>query len=286
MKSRSKIKKLAVIGDPIAHSLSPLFHNAALQKLKLPYEYRAIRVRPQDLEKFIRGRAQGLVGFNVTLPHKESILPLLDRLSLEAKLMGAVNTVVKKEDKLIGFNTDGAGYLRSLIQNKKFSPRGKNIVLLGAGGAARGLATALGLDQAKSIKIANRTLARAMELAKGLGKQIGKVSFSAMNLEGRELENALKSCHLLVNCTRVGLKGSAFADFPWKKLKRSALVSDIVYNPLLTPFLKAAKKHGHSIHTGEWMLVYQGALAFEMWTGAFPDVKLMHRVLLKELKKS
>jgi len=186
---------------------------------------------------------------------------------------------------LIGFNTDGAGYLQSLSEQKKFRAKGKNILILGAGGAARALATVLSLDRAKSITIANRTLERAQALVESLSRQSRECRIKSCELKGSELKKALSRAQLLINTTSVGLYGTEFSYFPWERLNPKALVSDIVYNPRITPFLKIAKRRGHAIHTGEWMLVYQGALAFEMWTGMRPDVKLMHRTLLKALNK-
>jgi shikimate dehydrogenase len=273
----------ALLGDPVAHTLSPAMQNAAIERLELPYRYRAIRVKPGELPAFLRGKATQLEGFNVTVPHKEAIAPLLDRLAYEAELIGAVNTVLRREGKWLGFNTDGAGYLMSLQADAKFSVRAKRVLLLGAGGSARGIAVALLLAKARQVIIANRTLARAEGLVHDLGFRLGKDKLSALPLEGKDFEKALSRADLLINTTRVGLGGSSFSDFPWKKLKKGALVSDIVYIPRLTPFLKAAKKWKHPIHTGEGMLIFQGALALEIWTGAKPDPKLMRRAILKKL---
>ncbi|HCU24981.1 MAG TPA: shikimate dehydrogenase [Deltaproteobacteria bacterium] len=284
MPVKSKIQSLAVIGDPISHSLSPLMHNAAIRKLKAPYRYKAIRVTPKKLEEFSKTCALRLAGFNVTVPHKEAIVPFLDRLAYEAKLIGAVNTVVCKNGELIGFNTDGAGYLMSLQAEKKFNPGGRRIMILGAGGAARALAAALILAKAKSVIVANRTPKRAVQLVRELSFRLPGAKLEACPLTGKEFETALRRCDLLINTTRVGLGGSSFENFPWEKLKASALVSDIVYSPRFTPFLKSARKHKHPIHTGDGMLLYQGALAFEIWTGLKPDVKEMRKILHKKLK--
>ena len=283
--AKGKIQKLAVIGDPVSHSLSPAMQNAAIRKLKAPYQYDALRVRPEGLAAFIQKKARKLSGFNVTIPHKESIGPHLDRLTYEAELIGAVNTVLNKDGSLIGFNTDGAGYLMSLRANRRFDPRGKHIVILGAGGAARALAVVLSLARARSITVANRTLKRAELLARELGFRLPNSKLIPCPLEGKPLASALKRCDLLINTTRVGLGGSSFEDFPWEKLRRRALVSDIVYNPRITPFLKTARRRKHPIHTGEGMLAYQGALALEIWTGLKPDARLMQRELQKRLKK-
>jgi len=258
--------------------------NAAIQRLKAPFRYRAIRVKPEALRDFMRTKAKTLAGFNITVPHKEAVADLVDRLAFEAQLIGAVNTVLNKNGELIGFNTDGAGYLMSLHADKKFDPRGKNIVILGAGGAARALTTVLALAQARSVTVANRTPRRAEQLVREIAFRLPKSKLRACALEGPGLEDSLRDCQLLINTTRVGLGGSSFEDFPWAKLRRRALVSDIVYSPRMTPFLKTAKKRKHPIHTGEGMLVYQGALAFEIWSGMKPDVGLMRRELLKNLR--
>lgn len=276
-------KQLAVIGDPVAHSLSPAMQNAALRELSLPFTYRKIHVRPQELKKFMRQRAPKLAGFNCTLPHKEAILEYLDWISPAAKQMGAVNTVVRRQGKYYGFNTDGAGYLRSLEEEVDWAPQGKRITLLGAGGAARGLAMALASAGASELAVCNRTLARAKKLVERLKKSHPKLKLTAGPLKGPGLERALKRTDLLVNTTTLGMEGSAWQGFPWQALPRRALVSDIIYHRRITPLLRGAKAHGHHIHTGEGMLVHQGALAFLLWTGHLPNTKLMYRELRKAL---
>jgi shikimate dehydrogenase len=283
--SQRKILSLAVIGDPVSHSLSPAMQNAALRALKLPYRYRAIRVPPRSLKSFMKQAAPKLAGFNVTIPHKVAIVPLLDRLAFEAKLIGAVNTVVHRNGEWIGFNTDGAGYLFSLQQDARFNPKGRRVTLLGAGGAAHALAFVLGLHRVKSLTLVNRHPKRAAELAVDLKKHFPKIEIQVCAWGEKLFATALKKTDLLINGTSVGLGGTAFENFPWRHLKKRALVSDIVYQPRWTPFLRAAKRRGHPIHTGEGMLVHQGALALEIWTGQKPDTGLMRRVLLKELKK-
>jgi shikimate dehydrogenase len=278
-------QKLAIIGDPVAHSVSPQMQNAVLRLLKLPFVYEKIQVRPKALKKFMKGKARKLVGFNVTIPHKEKLLTELDWISPQARLIGAVNTVVRRGKKLLGFNTDGDGYLESLRVQAKFFPRKKKIVLLGAGGAARSIAVALAQEGAAKILIANRTSIKAHRLSQALARHFPKVGFSSSPLQGVAFERSLRDSHLVVNTTSVGLGNSSFKNFPWEKIRRSTLISDIVYKPLMTPWLRQAKRHGHPIHRGEGMLVYQGALSFLLWTGHEPDIRLMYRVALKSLKR-
>jgi shikimate dehydrogenase len=200
-------------------------------------------------------------------------------------MIGAVNTVVRRGNRLLGFNTDGDGYLESLRVQAKFSCRGKKIVILGAGGAARGLAVALAQAGAAKIHLANRTASKAMRLSRMLHRHFLSVNFSSSNLMGAAFDRVLNQAQLVINTTKVGLNHSTFEEFPWKKIRRSTLISDIVYNPLVTPWLREAKRRGHSIHSGEGMLVFQGALSFLLWTGHEPDTRLMHRVVLRALRK-
>lgn len=281
-----KLKQgLAVIGDPVAHSLSPPMHNAALKDLGLPFSYTKIRVKPDQLKKFLKTRGKKLAGFNCTLPHKEAVIPFLDWISQGARRAGAVNTVVQRNGKFFGFNTDGTGYLISLLQDTGFSPEKKRVLILGAGGAARGLAMSLAEEKVGRLTIANRTLSRAKDLVRQIKRHFPKLKVTVAPLEGPTFQKALRTTDLLINTTTMGMNGSAWMDFPWKQIPKKTLVSDIVYNPRMTPLLKGAKKHGLKIHTGEGMLVHQGALAFLLWTGQLPNTKLMHRELLKALKK-
>jgi len=282
----SKRQNLAVIGDPVAHSLSPLIQNAALKDLGLPLSYEKIHVTPNQLKKFVKEKAHHLLGFNITLPHKEQILKHLDYLVPQAKTIGAVNTVLNYKGKLVGFNTDGAGYLESLNADKHFNPKGKNIVLLGAGGATRALAASLALTGPRRIILANRTLKRAQQLVHRLQTYFLKVPFSYCGLKGKHFERALENADLLVNTTSVGLNNTQHPHFPWPHLNPLALVSDIVYTPIWTPFLKEARRLRHPVHTGEGMLVHQGALSLELWTSQRPKIELLKKVLMKKLRKS
>lgn len=280
---KRKTKPLAIIGDPVQHSLSPSMQNAALRECGLDYRYEKILVRPEELDRFMKKKAIQLAGFNVTVPHKEKILPHLDFVVPLARSIGAVNTVWNHRGMLIGFNTDGNGYLMSLEQEKRFKVPQSQILILGAGGAARSLVVSLHLAGASKIVLANRTLGRAQRLAGSLKKKFSKLRLQACSLTGPDFPKNLKQTDLLINTTTVGLNGTAFPNFPWKALRSGATVSDIVYHPRMTPLLKSAQQHGHPVHTGEGMLVYQGALSFEIWTGRAPSAKTMLKVLRKKL---
>ncbi len=284
--SPNSVQHLAVIGDPIEHSLSPPMQNAALRDLNLDWTYTKIRVVPQDLKKFLQTHKRRLRGFNVTLPHKENILPLLDYVVPQAQFIGAVNTVLNHQGSWIGFNTDGMGYIQSLHEETGFIAQKKNIVLLGAGGACRAISTLLATQGARRLTLLNRTLLRAQKLADSLKKKFPQTEFYALALNPKNLRTALPQADLLLNTSSIELHETAFLDFPWEQLPRKTLVSDILYRPRITAFLGAAQKHGHPIHTGEGMLVHQGALALTLWSGGLrPNIQLMHQTLLQCLEK-
>ena len=274
-----------IIGFPVSHSLSPFMHNAAFKKLEIPSRYSKFEVSPKQLKSFFKKiPSNSLKGLNVTVPHKEAVIPYLDKLSPEAKLIAAVNTIRIEKNKLHGYNTDGAGYLESLRREKKWKARGKNIVLLGAGGAARGILVALALAGAKQITIANRSSEKAKILAQEFRKKFKKVRFETCGLSPENLTLPFSKADLLVNTTSAGMKGVPFPQLPLKFIPKKALVSDIVYRPLLTPLLKEAKKHRLKTHGGLGMLLHQGALAFEIWTGRKAPIAVMKKALLRKVE--
>ena len=182
--SKSSSKILGVIGDPISHSLSPLMHNAGLACLKLPYLYEAFLVKDYELGDFFKNlKKKHIVGLNVTIPHKQGVIPYMDSLSREARLIGAVNTILVKNKKLYGSNTDGMGYLLSLKKEAGFDVKGKQVILLGAGGAARALCVAFGLAKAREVFIINRTLKKAHDLAVEMSKKIPHTTYNAASFE-------------------------------------------------------------------------------------------------------
>ncbi|HSA59690.1 MAG TPA: shikimate dehydrogenase [bacterium] len=277
---------LGIVGDPIAHSLSPAMHNAVLRRSGFRFFYLPFHVTPDRLKGFVRDvPLLPLAGFNVTIPHKEAVLKHLSWVSPEAKAIGAVNTVVVSGRRLKGYNTDAPGYLRSLVQEAGFRPRGKSVLVLGAGGSARAVIYALAAAGAKIILIANRTLPRARALAREFSKKFRRVAFSAIPLETKVLASRFPATDLLVNTTSVGLDGTAFPRLPLANLKKTAVVSDLVYKPPKTPLLKAAARRGLTIHTGDGMLLHQGALAYRLWTGRKPDLKVMKKALLDAMKR-
>ncbi|WP_058301978.1 shikimate dehydrogenase [Gorillibacterium timonense] len=261
-----------VFGDPVAHSQSPRMLNRAFAETGLAAVYTAFHVTPAQLPDAVKGiRALGIRGVNVTIPHKVDVMEHLDAVDESARLIGAVNTIVNDGGRLTGYNTDGIGYVRSLKEETGFDPAGKRVVVLGAGGAARGIVWALHREGTAEIIIVNRTAERAVELAAAFPDP---ARLKGTGLEGAE--EALCEADLVVNTTRAGMHPYVGeSPLPPELLNPRLLVSDIVYNPRKTLFLAEAEKKGCAIHGGLGMFIHQGAYAFELWTGQPAPVDAM-----------
>jgi shikimate dehydrogenase len=284
MKITGKTKVLGIIGHPVEHSLSPLMQNAALAALGLDYIYVPFPVEPRNLALAVQGLfSLGIRGFNVTLPHKAAIIPLLDRIAPEADLSGAVNTVCREEGRFVGYNTDGAGLLKSLGDDLSFSPAGASVLILGAGGAARGAVAALCRAGVARIFVANRTKENGAALVDTFRGKFADVQFFLASLEREELAECLKGADLLVNTTSVGMNGSSLPGLDLQLLSSGAKVYDMVYSPPETPLLVAARLHNLSCANGLGMLAAQGEAAFSLWTGMESPRGLMKRKLLEVL---
>jgi shikimate dehydrogenase len=275
--------KCGVIGYPLAHSISPRFQQPAFDRLGLDVTYRAYETPPEALPAFFAAlRAEDWLGCNVTIPHKRAVLDLVDTVSDEARQIGAVNTVVKEPDgRLRGQNTDAAGFLRALTEDAGYDPAGRRAVLLGAGGAALAVAVALLRAGVERLWIANRTAERATAMRASLGLHFDPERVETVPLADDRLRDPLAEASLLVNSTSVGMAhGPDPAGTPLSPglLGPHLLVYDLVYNPSQTPLLRAAALAGARTQEGLPMLVYQGALAFQLWTGrpAPVDVMLEH----------
>ena len=285
MNITSKTKTLGIFGYPISHTLSPAMHNAVIKALGLDMVYLPFEVKPSNLKEAINGiKSLGIIGVNITIPHKESVIRFLDDISEEARLVGAVNTIVYKDRKLVGYNTDGSGYMASLKEELGFNPKSKRIIIIGAGGAARGILAALATQKPKSITVANRTLSRAVSLIKTFKGKFRDTRFEAINLDDNMLKMSFNSVDLLINTTSVGMKQGKALKIPLETLPKIAIVSDIIYNPLETLLLKKAKKLGLTTHGGLGMLVHQGARSFKLWTGMDAPMNVMRKAALKALK--
>lgn len=275
---------LGVIGDPIAHSKSPAMHNAALKAAGVNGIYMPLHVHPEQLQAAIRGIvALGYRGVNVTIPHKEQVMSYLDEIDESARLIGAVNTIVNKDGKLIGYNTDGIGYVRSLKEEAVPDLAGKRIAVLGAGGAARGVIYALALEKPERIHILNRTAERAIELASDLRAHgLGEITGSGME----EAAVVLASADIVINTTAAGMHPHV-DDVPVDPalIRADAAVSDLIYNPLETRLLRESRLRGCIVHGGLGMFVYQGAVAFEHWFGIQAPVDTMRQAVLDSFDK-
>jgi shikimate dehydrogenase len=272
-------KILGIIGNPVRHSLSPVMQNAALRASGLNYIYVPFEVLPESLGAAVTGiKALGVAGFNVTIPFKSRIMQYLDELDDSADVAGAVNTVKNDCGRLIGYNTDGDGLIRSFANEFEFNVRGASIALIGAGGAARGAVAALCRAGAGRIIIVNRTHERASELAAFMALRFPDTELSAVS-EFKELEYCLAKIDVLVNTTSLGMNGESLPFLRLSSLPRTARVYDMVYAPPVTPLLQEAGGLGLKGANGLGMLAAQGELAFAIWTGITPPVGLMKGVL-------
>lgn len=270
------MKQLFVIGDPVAHSLSPLLHQAMIDQTGAAYRYDVRTVRPEELPAFVRwAKDGGCAGFNVTMPHKEAILPLLDEVDATAASCGAVNTVCIREGRAIGHNTDGAGFLDSLA-GQGFYPQGRTVLLLGAGGAAKAVGHALAAAGAGRIIVCARRLERAAALAAQL-PSCGEGIVLAQDA----IQQAAAACDLLVNATPLGMAGSpAFAGLDFlQAMPPHAVVYDLVYHPRRTALLEAAARQGLRTVGGIDLLIRQAVRAFTFFTGEAPDTAALYAAL-------
>jgi shikimate dehydrogenase len=262
----------AVIGHPIGHSLSPAIHGYWLEALKMPGEYRRHDVAPEDLKSAIqRFRREGYVGLNVTLPHKESVLPLCHELSEAARAVGAVNTMVFANDKIYGDNTDAEGFSENLLAHQPDEDL-PHAIILGAGGAARAAVYALKLLGTEKFQIHNRDLGRAEKLLDEL-----QVAGEAVTMGASIMPDAA----ILVNCTSLGMKGQPPLAVDIRGLAPRAIVADVVYQPLQTALLQQAEKRGHRTVDGLGMLIHQAASAFEQFYGVEAGEKIKLRKILE-----
>lgn len=273
-----RTRVLGVFGYPVEHSLSPAMHNAALEALSLDYVYVPFSVAPDRLADALVGvRALGIAGVNLTIPHKENVLRLLDEVAPEAVAIGAVNTVALADGRLVGYNTDGHGFAAPLAEDG-IAVRGRRVVVLGAGGAARAVVFRLAADGAE-VFLYNRSVERAQRLAEA-ASQVAGGSVAALASE-EAVGAALTDSVLLVNATSVGMapKSEEFPPVPREALHPGLTVYDLVYRPLMTGLLSAARRAGCRIVTGERMLVHQGAKSLQIWTGRPAPIEVMVRAV-------
>lgn len=282
MTVNAKTELYGVVGNPVEHSLSPLIHNTAFKKLGLNAVYVAFPVDADSLGLALEAvRSLGVKGVNVTIPFKEEATHYVDEIPEDHdRAIGAVNTIVNREGMLYGYNTDGPGFLWAVAKELRFNPRQKQILVLGAGGAARGVAFSLAGAGVEKLWVYNRTRDRAEGLADYVGEHFPDIEVEAVH-DAAELRGA--PIHLVVNATAAGMNAADPAPFDLSTLsKKPAAVYDLVYKPAETPLLKQAKKMGIAHAGGLGMLAAQAALSFELWTGKKDGVR---EAMLEALKK-
>ena len=275
-----KAELIGVFGHPVSENPTVVMHEAAFQALDLNWRYLTIEVLPEDLENAMKGlRAFNMKGINLTIPHKVEVLKYLDEVAPDAQLMGAVNTVVRKDDKLYGENTDGKGFMYALTHDAGVNPKGKKVLVLGAGGAARSITVELALAGAETITIVNRSENRGKGLVELLNT--GTSAKTALEIWNGPYEIP-PDTDILINATSIGLfpNVSDKPDIDYPSIKPGMLVCDVIHTPM-TPFLHEAKTRGAKTLDGLGMLVYQGAIGFKLWTGLDAPVSVMHRALSK-----
>lgn len=263
----------ALLGSPVAHSISPLMHNESFRLLDLDYVYLCFDVKEDQLKTAVDGlKTAGIRGFNLTMPCKNKIVEMLDELSPAAKMIGAVNTVLHEDGRLIGHNTDGIGFMRSVI-DAGHDIIGKNVTLMGAGGAATAIAAQAALDGVAVLNIFARPTSRfwdrTCQLVKTINETTSCKAYLYDNADDAQLRACLQDSHMLINGTSVGMAPNVDACIipDASYFHKNLVVADVIYNPQETKLLKMAKEAGCATFNGMYMLLYQGAEAFKIWTG-------------------
>ena len=273
-----KTNVVGIIGNPIEHTLSPLMHNAAFKYLNLNYIYVPFLVLENALSNSIIGsKALNIKGLNVTIPYKTEVIKYLDSIDRSAELIGAVNTVKFEDNFAKGFNTDGIGAVKAIEDVSKV--KNKNVIILGAGGAARAVAFQILLEGAGSLTIANRTPENAINIQNDLTEKLN-ANVKVTDL-GKNLEREIFDADILINTTPVGMYPNINQSPLIKSdiLHKDIIVNDIVYNPLKTRLLKEAEKKGARTISGFKMLIYQGMESFKIWTGVYPPIEIFENAI-------
>ncbi|MBI5136464.1 MAG: shikimate dehydrogenase [Nitrospirae bacterium] len=278
---------VGIIGQPVVHSRSPQMHNAAFRALGLNWAYVPFPVEPAELGDAVAGlKALGVRGFNVTIPHKQAVMPLLDDISPAAVAIGAVNTVVIDGGRLVGHNTDGEGFLRSLTEAHRFRLERSRALILGAGGASRAVCDALARAGVPALRISNRSAGKAEELAATIRAHHPGCDAKALDWNPLDHRAAINWAELIVNTTSVGLHVGDGSPLDTNGISPGHIVADLIYNPPQTPLLqKCAALRARTLN-GLGMLLHQGAAAFALWTGKDAPVDVMRRALDGEPRPS
>lgn len=281
----AKTKLFGLLGNPVGHSMSPFMHNIFLEQCQINGAYLAFAVEQAQIGTAVQGmHALGVQGCNVTIPHKEAVIPYLCGMSEAAEACGAVNTLIYRPEGYYGDNTDGSGLLAALEAKHQWQAAGQNILLVGAGGAAKGVSVAMALEGAAKICIANRSAEKAEQLAEQIGK-ISTAKTEAIALTELEDAELYQQYSTIVNTTSLGMTPHVDDMIPIciKALQPHHLVVDLIYNPLETKLLRSASKQGAKTASGLGMFIYQGVLSFAAWTGVRPDTSQIEQRLIEKL---
>lgn len=284
MKITGKTRIVGIIGSPVTHSLSPVMHNAAFEHLGLDFCYVPFSVKKEYLDLAIKSvPALSIAGLNVTVPHKESVLPLLSELSDGAEMMGAVNTIKVIDDRLIGHNTDGVGFTTSL-KEVNYCLRGRSLLILGGGGAAKAVVFQAAIEGAEEITIANRTVSKARLLKEQAERYFPSVNIESMGSGYDELKSVINRVDIVINTTSVGLKMGDPSPVPKEILHKGLFICDLIYNPPETALIRYAREIGCKYINGIGMLLYQGGASFRLWTDVEPPLEIMRRALEETIR--
>lgn len=261
-------KLIGIIGNPVEHSISPILHNSLSLLFGLDLIYVPLKVEKEDLSVVVKAlKALDFVGFNVTIPYKKEIMKYLDENTIEAILMGAVNTVKKIDGKFYGYNTDAEGFLKSFKKEAQTSFDGKKVILIGAGGVARPVAVKIASEGAEKISIVNRTKEKAIELAETVNENVKEV-VQVYNFDDKTFKMAIEKSDIIINTTSVGMMPNIESTLiSGEYFNSNQIVYDVIYNPSETKLLSDARKKGCKTINGLGMLFYQGIKAYEIWTG-------------------
>lgn len=285
MNINGQTKIYGIFGYPVAHTFSPAMHNAAFEKLKLNAVYVPFSVTPDRIKSAISALPSlGIAGVNLTMPYKEICLAYLDELSKEAKLIGAVNTIlVTEEGKLKGYNTDGIGFVTALRRQLRIEPKGRSAFIIGAGGAGKAVAIQLALEGAKHIFVVDIQKNKAHKLVQTLRRNIHHVRLRAVPYAKHEIERTIADTDILINATPIGMRESDPLIFDPNALHHKIVICDLIYNPPMTKMLKVARSKKLKMMNGLGMLLFQGAAAFSIWAQKPAPVDVMHKALTHEL---
>ncbi len=279
MKITGKTRVLGIIGWPVTHSLSPVMHNAAFKYLGLDFCYIPFSVKERSFDSAIKGiPALNIAGLNITVPYKERVLSCLSEISKEAKIIGAVNTIKVEEDRLIGHNTDGIGFISSLAE-AGHPVKNHSLLIIGAGGAAKAVVFQSAAEGAREIIIANRTIDKAIDLKRQTKTHFPLIEINAIGIRDLELKTASSRADIVVNATSLGLRMEDPSPLPNGFLHEGQFICDLIYNPPETALIRDARESGCQYMNGIGMLLHQGGASFKIWTEVEPPLEVMRQAL-------